>query len=126
MKVIVMAIKPKYATAIYEGKKEWEFRTVPPPIGKEVYLYESAPVSAITGVVKFDEEITAINGVSAYLSARLVRDKPGVSLDEIDKYAGGKKLTALRVGKIERFTQQVKWPINTRPPMNWGEYYIAI
>ena len=29
--VIVMSIKPKYAKAIYEGRKNWEFRKAPPP-----------------------------------------------------------------------------------------------
>ena len=43
--VIVMSIKPKYAKAIYEGRKNWEFRKAPPPIYKEIYIYESAPVS---------------------------------------------------------------------------------
>ena len=33
--VIVMAIKPKYAKAIYEGRKNWEFRKAPPPIWSE-------------------------------------------------------------------------------------------
>ena len=43
--VLVLAIKPKYAKAIYEGRKHWEFRKSPPPIFREMYVYESAPVS---------------------------------------------------------------------------------
>jgi len=50
-RVIIMAIKPKYAEAIYAGKKRWEFRKAPPPVPGWVLLYESAPVSAITGKV---------------------------------------------------------------------------
>ena len=42
-KVIVMAIKPKYAKAIYEGKKTWEFRKNPPPLNTWIAIYESAP-----------------------------------------------------------------------------------
>ena len=56
--VIVMAIKPKYAKAIYEGRKNWEFRKAPPPIYKEIYIYESAPVSKITGRVVFSASVT--------------------------------------------------------------------
>ena len=50
-KVIVLAIKPKYAEKIYSGKKRWEFRKAPPPVPSWVLLYESAPVSKITGMV---------------------------------------------------------------------------
>ena len=35
-KVIVMSLKPKYAKAIYEGRKNWEFRKTPPPLFKEI------------------------------------------------------------------------------------------
>lgn len=49
--VVMMAIKPKYAEAIYAGKKRWEFRKAPPPVPGWVLLYESAPVSAVTGKV---------------------------------------------------------------------------
>lgn len=59
-KVIVMAIKPKYAKAIYEGRKNWEFRKAPPPLFKTILLYETAPVSAVTGVVVFGEPVTAL------------------------------------------------------------------
>lgn len=29
-RIIIMALKPKYAEAIYSGEKRWEFRKVPP------------------------------------------------------------------------------------------------
>ena len=50
-KVIVMALKPKYAKAIYEGRKNWEFRKAPPPLFHTIYIYESAPVSAINRTI---------------------------------------------------------------------------
>ncbi len=34
--VIVMAIKPKFAKAIYEGRKNWEFRKAPPHVDRRV------------------------------------------------------------------------------------------
>ena len=60
-KVIVMSLKPKYAKAIYEGRKNWEFRKTPPPLFKEIFIYESAPVSRITGRVMFSEEVRGVD-----------------------------------------------------------------
>ena len=48
-KVIILSIKPKYAKMIYEGTKAWEFRKKAPPVGVPMLIYESAPVSKVTG-----------------------------------------------------------------------------
>lgn len=29
---VIMAIKPRFAELIYEGRKVWEFRKAPPPL----------------------------------------------------------------------------------------------
>ena len=48
---IVLAIRPSYVQAIFEGKKRFEFRRVMPsnPEIHRVLIYESAPVSMVVG-----------------------------------------------------------------------------
>lgn len=61
MKVLVMSLKPQYAAAIYAGTKRFEFRKKPPTNLKAVYLvYESAPVSKLTGTVMFSDPSSSV------------------------------------------------------------------
>lgn len=123
-RVIVMSLKPKYAKAIYEGRKNWEFRKAPPPAFKPIYIYESAPVSKITGIVVFS---TAITGGSltvydiAKRNACYTKNLPGITLQELKEYAGDKKVTALRVSESVRLDHDIEF--NCKPPQNWGTFY---
>ena len=125
-KVIVLAIKPEYAKKIYEGKKYWEFRKKAPPLYEEMFIYESAPVSAITGAISFR---TAITGTWLDVWEFVVTNKrfftwalPGISLDELQDYAKEKPVTALRVWEVKKFSSPV--PFSARPPQNWGRYML--
>lgn len=121
--VIVMAIKPKYTKAIYEGKKNWEFRKVPPPLFETIYLYESAPVSAITGTVVFGEAVTGLPlAVWAIVKTNLcfTENLAGISLCDLEEYAGKKLVTALRVTEAARLNKPI--PLVGKPPQNWGRY----
>ena len=121
--LIVMALKPTYAKAIYEGRKHWEFRKVPPPLFREILIYESAPVSAITGRVWFAESITgvpiAVWGI-VKTNRCYTKNLTGISLPELQAYAGRKTVTALRVYKSERFDSPIPW--KAKPPQNWGRF----
>ena len=120
--VIVMAIKPKYAKAIYEGRKNWEFRKAPPPIYKEIYIYESAPVSKITGRVIFDMSVTGLRfdvwGIVE--RCRTLCGRPGINQDEFLEYAGMHDVTALHVYKVKRLEHEVTF--GAKPPQNWGRF----
>ena len=121
--VIVMAIKPKYAKAIREGRKNWEFRKAPPPIWKEIYIYESAPVSKITGRVVFSASVTGTPGVVwdiVKTNKCFTRNLPGITLAELRDYAGKHDVTALRVFTAERFEHEVTF--GAKPPQNWGRF----
>ena len=121
--VIVMAIKPKYAKAIYEGRKNWEFRKAPPPIWKEIYIYESAPVSKITGRVVFETSVTGTWPVvweMVKTNKCFTRNLPGIRFEELEDYAGKRDVTALRVYKAERFEHEVTF--GAKPPQNWGRF----
>lgn len=123
-RMIVMAIKPKYAKMIYEDKKHWEFRKAPPPLMQPILLYESAPVGKITGMVTFAFAIKS--------RARLVwtiakvgmwgKSGTGITAAELQDYAGGEKgqVSALKVLSCVRFETPIE--LRSRPPQNWARY----
>lgn len=51
MRTILLALAPRFAQAIYDGAKGFEFRRVAMQVepGDLVVIYESAPVSQVTG-----------------------------------------------------------------------------
>ena len=123
-KVIVMSLKPKYAKAIYEGRKNWEFRKTPPPLFKEIFIYESAPVSKITGTVFFSDEIRGLP-FSVYEIAKsnrlFSRNLTGISFSMLEEYAGRLNLvSALRVHRAERLEHTITF--SAKPPQNWGTF----
>ena len=123
-KVIVMSLKPKYAKAIYEGRKNWEFRKTPPPLFKTIYIYESAPISKITGTVVFTEEIRGVP-LSVYEIVKtnkcFTRNLPGISVLELEEYTGPLNLdSALRVHRAERLEHTITF--SAKPPQNWGTF----
>ncbi len=123
--VIVLAIKPKYAKAIYEGRKNWEFRKAPPPLFREMYVYESAPVSAITGTITFSESVTGIPMAVMDIvrtNKCFTRNLPGITMDDLEAYAGKRLVTALRVYETKRFDKPVAF--KPRPPQNWGRFLL--
>ena len=128
MNVLVMSIKPQYAEAIYSGTKHFEFRKKPPTNLKAVYLvYESAPVSKLTGTVMFCGSFTVRAGAMVDVICRLMKVKKdmaismmGVSEKELIAYAGGPNnlVTALMVANAGRDSHYEQYHI--RPPQNWG------
>ena len=122
-KVIVMSIKPKYAKAIYEGRKHWEFRKAPPPLYERIYIYESAPVSKVTGWLYFSESVTGIPlAVWDIVKSNRVFTKnlTGISLEGLRAYAGKKLVTALRVFEPTRCEHPIDFA--AKPPQNWGRF----
>jgi len=109
-KVIVMSIKPKYAKAIYEGRKHWEFRKAPPPLYQRIYIYESAPVSKVTGWLYFSESVNRV----------FTKNLTGITLPELQAYAGKKLVTALRVYEPTRLERPIGF--EAKPPQNWGRF----
>lgn len=128
MQVLVMSIKPQYADAIYSGVKQFEFRKKPPTNLKAVYLiYESAPVSKLTGTVTFCGSFTVRAGMMVEFICRLMkvnktqaREMMGIGEKELIAYAGGSNepVTALMVANAERDSYYEQYRI--RPPQNWG------
>ena len=88
----VLRIAPEWARQIYCLGKTWEFRRAAQPL-ERVYLLETAPVNAITGVVIFDEAVGSprcdiLQRVKRLSNARV--DSPGRNAKGfLEKYAKG-------------------------------------
>ena len=123
-KAIVMSIKPKYAEMIYSGKKKWEFRKKAPPVEVPILIYESAPVSKVTGVVVFALEIRASPPLLwlQVKNPQWEETGTGISRAELDAYAGGQPVSALRVLTADRLDRPFRL---SNPPQNWGSFWLV-
>ena len=64
---VLLSIHPEYAAMIYDGRKKIEFRTTIPrkynlyegvaPWDDYIFLYETAPIYAVTGWIKVSDYI---------------------------------------------------------------------
>ena len=123
----VMAIKPKYAAAIYAGTKRWEFRKAPPPVPGWVLIYESAPVSAVTGKAYLAAKIQGDPECvwSAVKTQKAVGGGPGITEREFRAYCGKRRsVAACATFFAERFDSPQPLPPGVHPPQNWGTYLL--
>lgn len=128
MNILVMSIKPQYADAIYGGTKKFEFRRKPPTNLKALYLvYETAPVSRLTGSLMFCGSFTVRAGMMVdFIQQVMMVSKAqavsmmGITEKELIAYAGGENqpVTALMIARAERDAYYERYRI--RPPQNWG------
>ena len=126
MNVCLMSIKPKWAKELYGGKKTVEFRKSSPAVGSLVFLYESTPVRAVTGVFIVSALLSS-HASHVWYAMKVLKSvwKSGtVKRDDLFEYAGG------AVGKCcailaedpwrfseERWTKLEKYAV--RPPQSW-------
>lgn len=126
-KITILSIKPKYAELIYSGKKRWEFRKAPPPVPGWVYLYESAPVSKITGKVFLGAKVQGEPSLVWNLvkAQRTLTGGPGISLTVFNEYVGkAKSVAACATFFAERYPEPIALNPGVRPPQNWGRYVV--
>lgn len=116
---------------LYLDRKEpgyWGY-CPPPPLNTWIAIYESAPVSAITGAICFDSMVKG----PAYVSYEIASsnkcyavNKPGISPKELKEYLAGSKdmnVCALHVLEFNRFEAPQK--ISVKPPQNWGTFFVS-
>lgn len=82
----ILAIHHVYATAIYNGEKTFEVRKTRIKVSS-IYLYETAPIKLITGLIKIGEpfKISTDEIKEKYLKETLL------SADLVDIYAKDRK-----------------------------------
>lgn len=97
---VVLALRPRFAQLIYEGKKRVELRrTFATPGTRVAFIYETAPVSAVTGFFLL-KGFRTMSPMSAW---RLFDGKLGLSQDEFNDYVDGRdEVKILEIGKIGR------------------------
>ena len=149
MNSIILSIKPKWASLIYAGKKEVEWRKSIPAaivcghsddgfvsiITTQVYMYETAPVSLVTG---FFEMCCCRCYPDIKLISKSYLDSGAVSIQELEAYADKKALYGWEIDSVTRFKEPkqlsdfTNWRGDkiTRPPQSWmyhdfedDEYY---
>ena len=121
MNTVILSIKPKWAEKIYSGEKTIEFRRVIPKCiqpGNEIYinvnLYESAPVSRITG-----ECVMLVQSFSpdGKFSDDILK-KGCITEQELSEYSRGRGVYALAVMAVVKWNVPVR---NTkRAPQNFS------
>ena len=126
MRVCLMSIKPKWARELYSGKKTVEFRKSSPPVGSLVFLYESTPVRAVTGVFVV-AAILSSNASHVWYAMKVLKSvwKSGtVKRDDLFEYAGGAggKCCAILAEDPWRFPEELWLKLEkyaVRPPQSW-------
>ena len=125
-RIIIMAIKPEWAKQLYGGRKNVEFRKSSPPVGSIVFLYESAPVKAVTGCFMVSAVLYAaasyVWGVARKLESNW---KVGtVKREDLFRYAGGAngRCCAILTKLPVRFQESERVRLEAfavRPPQSW-------
>ena len=85
-----------------------------------------APVSKVTGWLYFSESVTGIPLVvwDIVKSNRVfTKNLTGISLEDLQAYAGKKLVTALRVYEPTRCEHPIAF--DAKPPQNWGRFFYA-
>lgn len=135
MNAILLSIKPKWAKLIYDGEKDIEWRKNIPSLrghggdicsidATRAYLYETNPISAVTGYIE-------ICSGHRYSNPRSIPEDflaaGKVPLDQLEKYAAGKDLYGWEIDITYKFDFPKKlsdfrnWrgAILAKPPQSW-------
>jgi predicted transcriptional regulator len=99
---VLLSIKPKFAEAIIDGRKRYEFRKN--KFSKKdityAYIYATSPIKKIVGIFKINNIIE--DSPSALWDE--LKEQAGVSEDEFFDYFRNKELGfALEIKEVERF-----------------------
>lgn len=100
---IVLPVYPQYATMMYDRTKQWEYRrNIFQPSVTTIYLYETAPVSIITGSVVVDH----IERAPLEQLWERTHALGGISREKFDRYFAGLGIGhAIQVGNPVRYAQ---------------------
>lgn len=115
-KVVLLSIKPKWADAILDGEKKWEYRKKPPGIHPpyDMLLYATSPVQEILGEVTVDHEFR--DNVENVIR-RTITETPHKPNGIRDYFGDRREGCALRVIEPNKFKEPIK--LEEHPPMNF-------
>ena len=129
---ILLSIHPEYAAMIYAGEKKIEFRTNIPrkynlldDLGADyIFLYETAPVYAVTGWIKVDSYINVnkiFGGDKQDLKKMIVNDSC-MTMEQIKAYKPNLQLWGWHIAEAYNFGRKhfiTRYSPNEKPPQSW-------
>lgn len=120
-RLVLMSIRPVYADAIFDRRKTAEFRKRAPKPGSEILVYRSGGLPADRGIVGVFTAGTVAHGTA--LDHFRVVTAPGISLVDLEAYAGGpdRPVWRIEVTRAIKFSRPV--PLAAlgvaRAPQSW-------
>lgn len=131
---ILLSIHPEYAAMIYAGEKKIEFRPNIPrkynlyedvtPWDDYIFLYETAPVYAVTGWIKVDSYINVskiFNCDRKDLKKMIINDGR-LTIEQIKAYRPNLQLWGWHIIKAYNFGHKeyiTRFSPNEKPPQSW-------
>lgn len=131
---ILLSIHPEYAAMIYDGRKKIEFRTTIPrkynlyecgaPWEDYIFLYETAPIFAVTGWIKIDCYINVnkiFGGDKQDLKKRIVNDGC-MTMEQLKAYKPNLQLWGWHIKECYNWGRNdyiTRFSPNERPPQSW-------
>lgn len=131
---ILLSIHPEYAAMIYDGRKKIEFRTTIPrkynlydvvaPRNDYIFVYETAPVYAVTGWIKVDSYINVnkiLNGDRKDLKKKIINDGR-LTMEQIKGYKPNLQLWGWHIAEAYNFGRKhfiTRYSPNEKPPQSW-------
>lgn len=125
---ILLSIHPKYAAMIYAGEKKIEIRTTIPRkynLNEDyIFLYETAPIFAVTGWIKVDSYINVnkiLNGDRKDLKKMIINDGR-LTMEQIKAYKPNLQLWGWHIAHAYNFGCKefiTRYSPNEKPPQSW-------
>jgi len=99
----LLSIDPKWATAIYDDDKQYEYRRAPPTCDTPfvAVLYETTPTKAVTGHARVDAVVRDADTETVIDST--VEETPHTREDLLDYFDGSDTAAALRVASTTQY-----------------------
>lgn len=120
MRTGLLSIREQYATAIFDGRKRYEFRRRAPRITKltTFFVYVPGPRKELAGQV-------VVDSVLSHPPPKLwtlTHERGGIERDAFDDYFKGKKTAhALRIRSKRKFSKPI--PLDTMRKIVPGGFY---
>lgn len=125
---VLLSIHPEYAAMIYDGRKKIEFRTNIPRkyelCEDYIFLYETAPIYAVTGWIKVDSYINVnkiLNGDRKDLKRMIINDGR-LTMEQIKAYKPNLQLWGWHIADAYNFGRKefiTRFSPNEKPPQSW-------
>lgn len=125
---VLLSIHPEYASMIYAGEKKIELRTNFPRkydlCDHIIFLYETAPIFAVTGWMKVDSYINVnkiLNGDRKDLK-RMIINESRLTMEQIKEYKPNLQLWGWHISEACNFKYKefiTRFSPNEKPPQSW-------